>query len=445
MKLSKFNYFQFNNDNILLYNALRGTSSMIKFCGDEAKHIELCLKNPEVIDNTKEGKILRQYGFLVEDELDEDSLCESLAWKRMFNSALLLVILPTEDCNFRCSYCYESHKHGIMSAATSESIIMFVKKNIRKFSSVHVTWFGGEPLFNEETCKRIDEISSGIIKVCQSFKKLYEAGIITNGYNLTEETFLRLLKNRVFTYQVTIDGTNKFHDKYRALGGTIPSHDKIIENLLKIKASKKRFFKIIIRSNVAEDMIPSLKEHYDELYELFGNDDRFGFFVRPVGDWGGDIVKDISSELLSEQNFRKVYKLIQNMDVNLDFGRHLSFYDNCACSACYENSYIIGYDGKVHKCSCELDNDINGLGYIDTNGELVLKNEKVWKWVHKAPFDDKCKECFFAPVCGNISCPLYNNKLKVSTSETGHCPYEKVYIRETFSLLDKGAFLLSNK
>ena len=437
MKLSKYNYCQKKGDDLLLYNAMRGTSSMIKVCGEEAALISSCFSDPSIINMSKEGEILKQYGYLVDDNLDEDRLCESLEWKKIFYSSLSLVILPTEDCNFRCSYCYESHKHGIMSQATAEAIVKFVEKNIGKYSSVNVTWFGGEPLFNSETCKMIGDISTGIINICKRFKKLYAAGIITNGYNLSEEMFLFLLKNRVFTYQVTIDGTSHYHDRYRALGGVAPSHDKIIENLLKIKESNKKFFKIIIRTNIAQDMIESLDDHYKQLYTLFGDDNRFGFFIRPVGDWGGDIINKISNDLLSEESFRSVYEKIGNMDLDLDFSRHLSFYNNCTCSACYDNSFIIGYDGKVHKCSCELDNDVNNLGYLNSKGEMILDEAKTWKWVHKSPFTEKCKACFFAPVCGRISCPLYNNGLVDSDNSEEHCPYEKVYIKETFDLLDK--------
>ena len=33
-----------------------------------------------------------------------------------------LILLPTEKCNFRCSYCYENYEIGQMSNQTMESI-----------------------------------------------------------------------------------------------------------------------------------------------------------------------------------------------------------------------------------------------------------------------------------------------------------------------------------
>lgn len=367
MKLSKFNYFQKKDNKLLLYNAMRGRFSMIKVMNDDAERIYYLLANPQGIDMNREGKLLYKYGFLVDESLDEDRLCESITWKRMFNSTLSLVIMPTEDCNFRCSYCYEEHKNGVMSMNIANAVISYIKKNITKYTSLHITWFGGEPLLNTETCHIIEEISKQAIEICRSFHKSYSADIITNGYNLNLDTFLFLLKNRVFSFQVTIDGNSEHHDKYRALYGIQPTHDIIIDNLIKIKESKKKFFKIIIRTNISEDMIDDLEPHFVKLYEKFGNDNRFGFFIRPVGNWGGVVVNDIADNILSTSKYREIYRKIQNMNCKLDFSRHAFFYDNATCPACYENSFIIGSNGKIHKCSCELDNEINDIGFVDCN------------------------------------------------------------------------------
>ena len=57
-----------------------------------------------------------------------------------------LVIMPTEKCNFKCKYCYETFRKGKMSPAVQDAIINYVKKNIRNHTELAVIWFGGEPL-----------------------------------------------------------------------------------------------------------------------------------------------------------------------------------------------------------------------------------------------------------------------------------------------------------
>ena len=56
--------------------------------------------------------------FLHDQELllEEDELLETLnKVKEILNNRLLLTIMPTEACNFRCPYCYESHQAIPMS------------------------------------------------------------------------------------------------------------------------------------------------------------------------------------------------------------------------------------------------------------------------------------------------------------------------------------------
>src|SRR5690242_7308023 len=60
------------------------------------------------------------------------------------NSNLQLILFPTEQCNFRCTYCYEDFALGRMS----DEIISGVKNLIAKrkdLKHLNIMWFGGEP------------------------------------------------------------------------------------------------------------------------------------------------------------------------------------------------------------------------------------------------------------------------------------------------------------
>ncbi len=106
--------------------------------------------------------------------------------------------MPTEDCNFRCSYCYEDHRNGVMNIDTAASIVKYVAKNISKYTEVHVVWFGGEPLMSKNTMEIIIYISDELIKICSCARKRYSADMITNGYNLTYSVFEQLLNRKIF-------------------------------------------------------------------------------------------------------------------------------------------------------------------------------------------------------------------------------------------------------
>jgi uncharacterized protein len=62
------------------------------------------------------------------------------------NDVLRLVLLPTEKCNFRCTYCYEAFLIGRMSSSTIQGIRRFIDRRVRGLHLLHISWFGGEPL-----------------------------------------------------------------------------------------------------------------------------------------------------------------------------------------------------------------------------------------------------------------------------------------------------------
>ena len=83
------------------------------------------------------------------------------------SKSLRLIIMPTEQCNFRCQYCYESFKFGKMSLEMQDAIINFVRKNIYKYTEVHLDWYGGEPLLAFDV---IQYISENVLKICKCAK-----------------------------------------------------------------------------------------------------------------------------------------------------------------------------------------------------------------------------------------------------------------------------------
>lgn len=76
------------------------------------------------------------------------------------NDALHLIILPTEACNFRCVYCYETFKYNRIKAGVIEGIKNLISIRIPDLKYLHISWFGGEPLL---TLDVIENISGHIL------------------------------------------------------------------------------------------------------------------------------------------------------------------------------------------------------------------------------------------------------------------------------------------
>ena len=109
-------------------------------------------------------------------------------------NTLFLVIMPTEACNFRCIYCYEHHDAVTMSRQTIDGVKIFLGDVIanNSFSQIEVSWFGGEPTLCLNT---IEEIMHFIRDAACEGTKI-DSTITTNGYLLTRDNFVRLLKLR---------------------------------------------------------------------------------------------------------------------------------------------------------------------------------------------------------------------------------------------------------
>lgn len=60
------------------------------------------------------------------------------------NKSLHLVILPTEQCNFRCFYCYEDYQNGKMSLETINGLKKFLENRAQDLDLLILEWFGGE-------------------------------------------------------------------------------------------------------------------------------------------------------------------------------------------------------------------------------------------------------------------------------------------------------------
>ena len=173
-KTSMFNFIFQADDELILFNALEGLSSA---CRVDSKHRdevrELLRPGNKVIDaslsNENIVSLIRK-GYLVEEDIDEKQKREALYTDIIDGSAsiLRLIILPTEQCNYRCKYCYESFKKGKMPQDIQESVIKYVRKNIGRYSGLRVSWFGGEPLLAMDV---IEHISINLMDICRKARR----------------------------------------------------------------------------------------------------------------------------------------------------------------------------------------------------------------------------------------------------------------------------------
>ena len=429
-----FNYMVENDNVLILYNSFVGVRSILtvseqnkdivkKFLTRETRHEDL----------GDVGMSLVEHGFMVPSDENEKIKRDFLLSQIVNSNTLELVITVTEKCNFVCKYCSLDFAKGKMSVMVQDNIIEFVRKNIHRYKDMRVEWFGGEPLLCMDI---IEKLSASFIEICRKAHKGYSAGITTNGYLLDFDTFRTLYKNKVIAYQITLDGLKQEHDNQRCLANQKGTFDVILSNLLQIKNNtKSAFFRVNIRTNFTKASAHNIDEYLRFYEEQFAGDDRFVFFVRAAGDWGGDRVKSFNGLLSKNEENTLVEKIYQN-DPKIDFHMNYEFLEpgRTVCHAVRKNMFNIGCDGKIYKCDSSI--DVACVGMLRDDGKMEIDEYKVALWACGTRYmSPECDECFFSCSCIKGGCPL--DIVKGYDPRKNRCSFEKQNIDGVLKLFVK--------
>ena len=104
---------------------------------------------------------------------------------------LHLILMPTERCNFRCVYCYETFEHGRMKPPTIRGLRRLLAARAPTLRSLAIEWFGGEPLL---ALPVIEEIQRHAQRLAADHPALRLGGsMTTNGSLLGRRVLGRLV------------------------------------------------------------------------------------------------------------------------------------------------------------------------------------------------------------------------------------------------------------
>lgn len=437
MKKSYYNFiFKGEKGNYLAFNSR--TAALAKIDDDffnildaieNIKYEELDEKQKELINNMKEN------GYIVEDCYNELNEIQYRNMQGRFNQGILtLIIAPTLNCNFKCTYCYESSKNTKMSIETQEMLVKFVNRYTDKIKELKVVWYGGEPLLYKNI---ISNLSDRLINSCNKNSINYSAYIITNGYLVDDETIEILKRCRVFGAQLTLDGPPHIHNKRRILkSGKEDNFKKVFNSIIQLKTND---IDVSVRINIDRDNI----EHIDELLKIFKENSMKDIFV-----YFGQVVpftescKSISSSCYSNKEFSNTIinlqkKLIQNgFSSGIDSCYYPSLKTNY-CSADQINSFVIDPSGYLYKCMNEIGNVELAVGNINENMEEGSRQyNRLLEYMLYSPIDiEECRTCKLLPVCmggcpslkkdnNNNGCERWKYNLKNIIEYTYNC-YEE--------------------
>lgn len=157
-------------------------------------------------------------------------------WKE--GRAYEVTFIVTEDCNLRCSYCYQVHKNNKhkMTIEVAKKAVDYLLSHPDLYDTDAVIWdfIGGEPLLEIDLIDQIvDYIKLESFKKQHKWASNYRINIGTNGTLYDNPEVRRFIKKNRGKVQIgiTIDGTKRKHDLHRVYQDGRGSYDDVFKNI----------------------------------------------------------------------------------------------------------------------------------------------------------------------------------------------------------------------
>lgn len=302
------------------------------------------------------------------------------------------VLEATEDCNYRCTYCFNTlHEgSGLRQHSKKNMTLDTAKKSIDHYFSQYVkiyhklneekrekllekvpptlSWYGGETTLNWDT----------VVEATEYFKSLpwRENGIDpkylffsfnTNMSVMTEDMIRFCIENDYLIY-ASIDGPKEENDKCRVLPGGEGTFDIIMNNLRKIKEADPEYFSRRINILGVEAEIHDVdkcreffeKWEFPELDVSVNTQELEGCFYRDPQkeldemiskfEKNLEIYKEIIDKATLEDPGSDLKGLIKYTNINFDNpsgSNRLNVLLTCPMGI---DNNMVGVDGNVHIC-----------------------------------------------------------------------------------------------
>jgi uncharacterized protein len=305
---------------------------------------------------------------------------------------LHLILLPTEACNFRCVYCYESFQLKRMDPSVVTGVKRLLERRAPTLHRLTLSWFGGEPLLARDI---MEDVLGHVGRLRASFPGLALASdVTTNAFLLSRPVMEQLVEAGATDYQVSFDGPRAWHDKKRVRPGGRPTFDRVWGNLVECRASNAPF-RMFVRLHVDSENAAAIPDFLEGYRTEFASDDRFQLYIRGLSRLGGP--NDPSLPILEGEVRAKTIDALRLRASEMGIRQPNLRPESFVCYAAMGNSFVIRADGRVNKCTVSLDHPNNQVGRLDADGRFQLRSDLIRPWMRG--FDSGKR--------AELSCPMH--------------------------------------
>jgi uncharacterized protein len=352
--------------------------------------------------------------------------------QKLNNKRKILILLVTEDCNFRCRYCvYSGGYAGRHTYSGRKMKWNIAKKGIDCFmqqsgniQSRDIGFYGGEPLLNLPLIKR-----------CVGYARKSNLGkdiafsITINGSLLAGDA-ADFLAAENFSIVVSIDGTEEIHDRNRRYKNGLLTWQRVISNVRafldkypQYKTNDKLSFNMVMAPPLDIDILDKFLVSCD----LFGRHtglsaffvDQTGNKVNPAGKItgldslyerfidnlaAGRINSDVSASVyrlqrsIYEQDWIFFHKRFQIYQCHVH--NHTDFPERfCTLSTCVpgvQRAYL-SVDGSYWSCERVPESEYMKIGDVERGFDIPKIRRILSDWVDLTK--EQCRFCWCLHTC----------------------------------------------
>jgi uncharacterized protein len=353
-------------------------------------------------------------GVFVPADCDERELLASSYRMHRARAPFFVTMTTTLDCNMRCYYCYQKEGNlEYMSQETCDAAIAWTKQQIveRGYTSVHVDWYGGEPMLNQAV---IGRFTGAMTRFCDDRGVAYKASMICNGTAWPADPVGFVQSNRINNIQFSLDGPMRHHNKRRGLidskkgRGRVGSYDEVMGTIGSLLGSVKIYLRVNVDPWIGRDCL----EVIDTCAELGWLRENTRFYpyvaiINAMTEHCGFIGKVSRFENFNAEydNIQREFyaRLASYRDQNtLEMVQYYPARITLNCAAVSNNSVVFGPNGLMYKCGLDVGDHHRAHSALPNteveSGETARLAED--RWDRYNPFaHDRCSECQYLPVC----------------------------------------------
>jgi len=385
--------------------------------GGDARELALLLCGPPRKVATKNIPsalltTLRRGGFLVEHTFDELATIRERYKRARGRTPMVLTLTTTQDCNLGCYYCYEERSRDALAESDVPSVVGWTRQRLAASGkdSLHVDWYGGEPLLNIDF---IDAASGALQSLCEEMGVSYSASVISNGTCWPDDVAGFVRQHRIRQVQISFDGLKANHDKRRryrkgrAPDPSVSSFEQaaaVVDRLLDVVRVDLRFNADHGNQGDLEAFIEFCRDRgwFDRPFPCIFQLARISDFSERAGF--------LSRSKLTEEEFERLRERSRHMvphEAMLDETTTRSLYPlprTSVCAALADDSIVIGADGNHYRCGLQVGEKQRPVAIRGAEGEMTPGRDAEWWTAFDPTLQPNCSRCSFLPVCWG-GCP----------------------------------------